>query len=146
MGQFKKAEEFYKAAYIITPSIIGKNWRCIHDESDKPDDASEQYNAALELQLEYVSDDDPSLSMTYTDIGSALHSQYQLDEALEYFQQALDIAPEKTKHDILRIAKIHSHIGGVFKDQKEYLPSVHPLLATTYNNIGLVYQSMDDYR
>ncbi len=47
-------------------------------------------------------------------------------------------------------------MGGVFNDQKEYpealsirekyLPPVHPLLATTYNNIGLVHQSLDDHQ
>jgi len=45
-------------------------------------------------------------------------SQYQLDEALEYFQYALDIAPDNTEQDLLQIAKIHSHMGGVFNDQK----------------------------
>jgi tetratricopeptide (TPR) repeat protein len=83
-------------------------------------------------------------------------SQYQLDEALEYFQYALDIAPDNTEQDLLQIAKIHSHMGGVFNDQKEYpealsirekyLPPVHPLLATIYNNIGSGHQSLDDHQ
>jgi hypothetical protein len=36
-------------------------------------------------------------------------SQYQLDEALEYFQYALDIAPDNTEQDLLQIAKIQSY-------------------------------------
>jgi len=32
-----------------------------------------------------------------------------------------------------------------FSKAQNYLPSDHPNLATTYNNIGLVYENMDEY-
>jgi tetratricopeptide (TPR) repeat protein len=169
MGQFDKAEEFYKSAYEITSDDDWKELAhlhyqlgYIHDEKDDPENALLHYEEALEIQLENVPEDDPSLSMTYTGIGSALHSQHDFDGALEHFQHALQIALQNSNPDLLKIATIHSYIGGVFNDQNEYiealnsyqqaltirqkhLPPLHPLLATTYNNIGLVYESMDDY-
>jgi tetratricopeptide (TPR) repeat protein len=169
MGQFDKAEEFYKSAYDMTSDDDWKELAHlhyqlghIHDEKGDLDNALEHYEEALDIQLDNLASDDPSLSMTYTGIGSVLHSQYNFDEALEHFQHALQLARKNSKPDLLKIAIIHSYIGGVFDEQDEpdkaldsyqealhirqkHLPPVHPLLATTYNNIGLVHKSMNDY-
>ncbi|CAF4225078.1 unnamed protein product, partial [Rotaria magnacalcarata] len=83
MGQFDKADEFYASAFEMTSD---NDWNerthlhhqlgHIHDEKGDLETALFHYEEAFSIQLENVPRDDPSLSLTYTDIGSVFMSQY----------------------------------------------------------------------
>ena len=169
MGQFDHAEKFYTLAYEMSSESDWKEhahiyyeFGRIHDEKDDPDGALAYYEQALDIQLEYLSEDDPCLSKTYTGIGSVLLAQCDFHGALDHFQYALRIAPRAQISDLLDIATIQSYQGGVLYEQEEYikaltsyqealetrqkhLPTFHPLLGAAYNNIGLVYAAMNDH-
>ncbi|CAF4708452.1 unnamed protein product [Rotaria sp. Silwood1] len=169
MGQFDKSEEFCTSVFEMTSddnwtelAYLHHQFGRIHDEKGDLEKALDHYEEALDIQLDNLSSDDPSLSMTYTGIGSILLAQDDFDEALGHFQHALDVALRNQNSDLSEIATIHSYMGGVIHEQKQYiqvlksyqealtirqklLPPAHPLLATIYNNIGLLREAMNDH-
>lgn len=167
MGRFDQAEEFYISALETASEDDWKELAYIHDqlgriydEMGKTADALSNYEESLDIKLNHLPSNDPSLVDTYIGIGSVLQSQDDLDGALEHFQFAREIILNLSKPDQLKIATIDNYVGGVLKDngefekaldsyydaleiRKSHLPELHPSLAIVYNNIGLLYASMN---
>ncbi|CAF1457188.1 unnamed protein product [Adineta steineri] len=98
----------------------------------------------------------------YNNLGTAKYHQGDYDQAIEYYEKALEIWEQTLPADHPSLATSYNNIGGVYVDMGEYskalsfyekaltikeqtLPANHPSLATSYSNIGLVYYNMGEY-
>ena len=124
--------------------------------------AFDHYKESLKIYQTYMSNVDPRLSSTYSNIGTILKSLHDFNGALKYFELVLEIDRAVPKPNQLEIAIDHNNIGSVLDDQGKYaealksyeqaldikltyLPRYHPSLANTYSNIGLIHRKMGDY-
>jgi tetratricopeptide (TPR) repeat protein len=80
---------------------------------------SDKAQQVYEVLLEQASSDSDE-AYIYSQLGAAKDDQGEYKEAITFYEQALEI-------------------------NQKFLPPNHPSLATSYNNIGLVYDKMGDY-
>ena len=169
MGEFDIAEEIYNTLYdtISRDKDQKKLVHLFHQlgliNHNKGDLASalSYYQKSLDIELTYLSSNDPQLSPIYSNIGLVLLEHGDLDQALKYLKCALDIDLHTPQSNQINIALRYNNIGGVLQDQGKYsealesyhhaleiflvhLPSHHPWVASVYNNIGLLYLHMAD--
>jgi glycosyltransferase involved in cell wall biosynthesis len=64
------------------------------------------------------------LAVAYNNVGSALHQQQQLSQALDYFQRSLQLQPDFPPADL---AKVHYNIATVLRDQQAFGPAADQL-------------------
>ncbi|CAF1256035.1 unnamed protein product [Adineta steineri] len=128
---------------------------------DNLSDALIYYKKSLELKLTYLPKNDSGFSATYSNIGSVLLEQHDLNGALKYYQHALQIDLHAPEPDQLEIATDYNNIAQVLMDQRKHtdalknfqnalniflekLPPRHPSIGILYNNIGDAYRVMGD--
>ncbi|CAF1432133.1 unnamed protein product, partial [Rotaria magnacalcarata] len=98
----------------------------------------------------------------YHHLGYLKDQQGKYQEAVKFYEKALEIDRKTLPEDDASLAPTYSNIGEVYKNMGEYskaleyyekstkifeisLPPNHPDLATSYNNIGSVYNNMGEY-
>jgi tetratricopeptide (TPR) repeat protein len=168
MGQFDKALEIYKillktvdldnkAENAFLHNQLGYVWK----QKDNLKEASSHYKKSLDISLSYMSDTDPRLSSTYSNVGGILKKLGNPDEALKWYELVLKIDLAAPEPNQLEIAIDHNNIGSVLDDlgkysealksydqaldiKLAYLPPHHSSLASTYSNIGLIHRKMGD--
>jgi tetratricopeptide (TPR) repeat protein len=181
MAEFDKAEEVYTTLFDTTSEHDREERAFLHHQLglinwEKRDlvSALSQFQQSLDIYLTFMSSNNPQLSPIYSNIGTVLQEQDDLDGALKHLKLALDInlhALQCNELNIdlhalqthqLNIATQHNNIGLVLDKQGKYdealtsyervleiervhLPPRHRLLATTYNNIGRVHYNMGEY-
>ncbi|CAF1352934.1 unnamed protein product [Adineta steineri] len=119
--------------------------------------AEELYKVLLE-QTSNESDK----GLYYSNLGAVKYHQADYEQAIEYYEKALEIQENTLPENHSYLAISYNNIAGVYMDRKEYskalsffekalvvdekiLPENHPDLATCNNNIGLVYMNMGEY-
>ena len=124
-----------------------------------------QFNKAEELYtalLEQTSDEDEKAHY-YNQLGYAKNDQGEYEKAIWYYEKALEIYhknPSSNQSDLATVGtynnmvwctttwestRKHFHFTKKhLKSVKKRFPPNHPLLATSYNNIGSVYYSMGE--
>ena len=98
----------------------------------------------------------------YHNLGGALGSQASYQDALDYYEKALEISEKVLGEEHPSTATTYNNIAGVYEDQGNYdealgfyrkaleifekvLGEEHPYTATTYNNIAVVYKAQGNY-
>ncbi|CAF1194029.1 unnamed protein product [Rotaria magnacalcarata] len=98
----------------------------------------------------------------YHHLGYLKDQQGKYQEAVKFYEKALEIDRKTLPEDDASLAPTYSNIGEVYKNMGENskaleyyekstkifeisLPPNHPDLATSYNNIGSVYNNMGEY-
>lgn len=111
--------------------------------------------------LESVSNQDDEAFYNHQ-LGYMKHDQGNYEEALRYYEKAIDQEEKTLPGSQLSLATSYDHIGGVYYQMSDYskalsfyekafdirkigLPAHHPNLATSYSNIGLLYDKTGDY-
>jgi tetratricopeptide (TPR) repeat protein len=123
----------------------------------QPEKAEELYHTLLEQ-----SSDRGDQGRYYHGLGEIKYQQGDYQEALSFYERALEIFEKSHPANHPSLASSYNNIGLVYTDMGEYskalssheralevrqksLPPNHPSLATHYNNIGLVYKDMGEY-
>ena len=96
-------------------------------------------------------------------LGVIKYRQGKCVEAIEHYEQALEIERNIVPMNLLRLAQLSNDMGLVYTNTKDYvkaisfykkaleiqqkipLPSDHPAIAITYSNIALLYYTAGDY-
>jgi tetratricopeptide (TPR) repeat protein len=106
--------------------------------------------------------DENAKAPIYSQIALAKNSQGEYEEAITFYDKAVEIYKKTLPPNHLTFASTYNNIGIVYSKMGDYpktlssfektleiqqqsLPPNHPHLAMTYNNIGAVYYSMGDY-
>ncbi|CAF5223833.1 unnamed protein product, partial [Rotaria magnacalcarata] len=119
------------------------------------------FDQAVELYNELLkgASDDSDRAHIYHQLGVMNYHQGKYQEAIEFYEKALEIDRKTLPEDDASLAPTYGAIGTVYKNMGEYskalefygkslkikeisLPPTHPDLATSYNKIGGVYHSM----
>jgi tetratricopeptide (TPR) repeat protein len=162
LDQFDKTREIIvdlddKAEHAFLHNQLGYVWK----QKDNLKEASSHYKKSLDISLSYMSDTDPRLSSTYSNVGGILKKLGNPDEALKWYELVLKIDLAAPEPNQLEIAIDHNNIGSVLDDlgkysealksydqaldiKLAYLPPHHSSLASTYSNIGLIHRKMGD--
>ncbi|CAF1241265.1 unnamed protein product [Didymodactylos carnosus] len=105
---------------------------------------------------------DPAMGTFYNIIGTVYNGHGEYSQALQYYEQSLEIQLKTLGPNHPSVATTYNNIGRVYNDQGEYsqalkyyeqtleiqlktLGTNHPSVATTYNNIGPVYNYQGEY-
>jgi len=124
--------------------------------------ALEYHHMALGVQASLFGKESLSVALSYSKIGSILHTKGDLDGALENHNKALNIQESLLGKDHPNVATSYDNIGLVLHSMGDYeralecndralniqeslLGKDHPNVAISYDNIGLVLHSMGDY-
>lgn len=95
-------------------------------------------------------------------LGCMKHDQGNYEEALRYYEKAIDLREKTLSGSQLRLAASYNNIGTVYHDMSDYskalsfyekafdirniaLSAHHPDLATSYSNLGLLYDNTGEY-
>ncbi|CAF3828916.1 unnamed protein product [Rotaria magnacalcarata] len=114
---------------------------------------------SLEVKLEIMKSNDPSIAQSYNCIGIAYQQQGNLEKALEAFNKALTIWRRAYGRNHPNVAGCYNNMGVVYKRAKRYTEALesfhkaldirerHPStsshdLAGSHNNIGAVYERL----
>ncbi|CAF3966410.1 unnamed protein product, partial [Adineta steineri] len=105
-----------------------------------------QFNKAEELYKvlpEHTLDEDEK-AYYYHQLGYVKNDQGDYKKAIWYYEQGLEIKQKTLPSNHPDLATTFNNIGtlGIYQ---ETLPSNHPDLATSYSNIGLTYSEMGEY-
>jgi tetratricopeptide (TPR) repeat protein len=121
---FDRALEFYRPALEVSLKDYGEqhyivahcyqNMANVYYVQKHFEEARELYMKALRIEQNRVS---PNLAFIYNNLGNLLDDIDETKEAIEYYEKALDI-------------------------RKNLLPSDHPLIASTYKNLGIIYSKI----
>ncbi|CAF0727037.1 unnamed protein product [Adineta steineri] len=121
------------------------------------DKAEELYNTLLEQ-----SSSESDKQHFYHFLGYVKNDQGDFDQAIGYYEKALEIREKILPANDHSLAISYDNIGGVYNNMGKYskalsfyekareifektLPADHPDLGTSYNNIGWVYGNMGEY-
>ncbi|CAF4254972.1 unnamed protein product, partial [Rotaria socialis] len=114
---------------------------------------------SLEVKLEIMKPNDPSIAQSYNCIGIAYQQQGNLEKALDAFNKALTIWRRAYGKNHPNVAGCYNNMGVVYKRAKRYVEALesfhkaldirerHPStsshdLAGSHNNIGAVYERL----
>ncbi len=170
----KKAEKYYYKALELesNKAITHYNLALLLDHQQRDKEAIEHYNNALRLQpnytivynalgllyyhqnkldlaethLEKAIEYEPNNAMYLTNLAGILLAQKNLDEALEKINKALELQPK------LLLAKLYKAMVYAEKNESEEALKIYKELeekspsAAIYNNIGLEYHKLEDYK
>jgi tetratricopeptide (TPR) repeat protein len=167
MGQNKKAEEVFEILLEQTDQE-SKRQHLYHrlawakEGQGKYREAIEFYEKAVEIKKKTLAPNDPSLAMSYNNIGNVHQNMSDYPEALSSYEKALAIQQQSLSPNHPDLAKCYNNIGLIHLKMRDYAKALvsiekalgifqqslslnHPDIASSYNNIGLVYQHMRDY-
>jgi tetratricopeptide (TPR) repeat protein len=168
MGQFNKALEIYQELLQnidhnneVEKAFLHNQLGYVWKQKENLKEAFSHYKESIKISRAYMSETDPRLSSTYSNIGGILKKLGDPNEALKWYELVLKIDLAAPKPNQLEIAIDHNNIGSVLDDLGKYadalksyeqaldiklshLPPHHPSLASTYSNIGLIHRKMGD--
>ncbi len=163
------AEEYHLKALNLRKSIFGNqhltvaasynDLGVIYNISD-PEKAAEYYEQALEIYQREKQQ--VKVANTYSNMALIKQGQRIYPEALDFFDQALQIRKKLYKEDHPNVAFVYLNIGRVYAAQRkvdkalEYYSKAlniyqknyggkHPDIANIYNYIGAVFEEKYDY-
>ncbi|OJJ20790.1 hypothetical protein BKI52_09405 [marine bacterium AO1-C] len=164
------AEEYHLKALNLRKSIFGNqhlmvaasynDLGLIYNTSD-PEKASEYYEKALEIYEREKQQ--AKVANTYSNMALIKQHQRVYPEALDFFDQALQIRKKLYKDDHPNVAFVYINIGRVYAAQgkaekalEDYGKALsiyqknyggkHPDIANIYNYIGAVFDGKNDYK
>ncbi|CAF0873614.1 unnamed protein product [Adineta ricciae] len=166
LARYDKAENFYILSF--GPAIASQNAGCIaavYNDLGLNYKLMEQINKAircfqisLDLKCKHFTnaDTNPSLAITYNNLGGVYFSQQEYELAALMYRNAARIHRASTNPDQISLAICYNNIGTVCKEIQRYeeallmyemsleirlsvLPRTHPMIATTCNNIAHTY-------
>ncbi|CAF2634960.1 unnamed protein product [Rotaria sp. Silwood2] len=169
MGKFNEAEKYYrKFLNQQQQHDYQSQAQCYHllgnIALDKGNyDLSLEYHLkSLEIKMEQLESNDPSLAYSYNSIGIIHWKKGNKEQAIESYNKALQIWVKLYGEDDLKVAMCFNNMGIVYDDEKKYqdalrcyektliirlkhLPSGHFDIGDTYNNIGAVHRCLGHY-
>jgi len=109
-GLFSKAEEEFKYAIYLMPKFtkVYYDLGYLYFSQEKYDDTIEQWNKILEIEPNF-----PNKYIVLNNLGIVYQKKQMPDKALEYFLQALQLAPEGSPI----IEEIEEGIYNIYKSQ-----------------------------
>jgi tetratricopeptide (TPR) repeat protein len=123
----------------------------------QPKKAQQVYEILLEQKTE-----ESEKAPIYNQLGSVKYKQGEYQEAITFYEKALEIYKKTLPPNHPNLAMSYNNIGAVYESMGEYskalsshekvleirqqsLPPNHPHLASSYGNIGNVYHIMGEY-
>ena len=167
IGQFDKAEQFYKVLLERTSSHDEKahyynQLGYVKDEQGDYKKAIQYYEQGREIKQRTLPRNAPLLATCYNNIGAAYRNMGDYLNALAFYEKTLEIRQEVLPLNHPDMAQSYNNIGAVYDDmadnsnallfyekaleiRQEVLPSNHPDMAQSYNNIGATYENLGEY-
>jgi tetratricopeptide (TPR) repeat protein len=165
-ARYKKAEQFYLLS--LNDSVVSQDAGCIaavHNDlglnyklMEQMDKAISCFQASLDLKLKYLrnADTNPSVAITYNNLGGIHFAQEEYELAAIMYRNAARIYRADPNSNQISLATCYNNIATICKELERYedallmyekslevrlsvLPSTHPMIATAYNNIAQVY-------
>ena len=111
-GLLSKAEEEFKYAVYLMPKFTKSYYELgyLYFIQERYDDTIEQWNKILEIEPNF-----PNKYIIFNNLGIVYQKKEMPDKALEYFLQALQLAPEGSPI----IAEIENEIYNIYKSKLE---------------------------
>jgi len=126
--------------------------------------AKENYQKALNIRQQQIPLDYIRIASSLNNIGIIYQQQGQLDQALEYFQQSLELFSKyyPDNDNILQKSNTLSNMASIYRDKgdldkslhlltnafnirRHLLPNDHPLIADSLSYIGSIYHDKSDF-
>ena len=173
-GHYKQAIESYNRALslvLVNNSTtynelfeIYNNLGIAHRYIFNLDTALEFMHKALDLQISYKERDESALCQAYNNLGQVYRGRKEYVDAEKYFQKALTVFKESNtipaNHP--NLATLLSNLGNLYTEMERYdeaiaafkdiltfqlkvLPSDHPNVGRTYNNLAYVYLNKKEH-
>ncbi|CAF1100506.1 unnamed protein product [Rotaria sordida] len=165
-ARYKKAEQFYLLSLkdsvvsqdagctAVVYNDLGLNYKII----EQVDKAVACFQISLDLKLKYLTnaDTNPSVAITYNNLGGIYFVQEEYELAAIMYRNAARIHRTSPNPNQISLATCYNNIPTVCKELERYedallmyeksleirlsvLPSAHSMIATVYNNIAQVY-------
>ena len=173
MGEYSKALLSYEKALAIRQQSLPTNHPDlassynnignVYDNMGEYSKALLSYEKALAIQQQSLPTNHPDLAYSYNNIGNVYMTTWvntrkhfcltkkplQFDN--NHFQRIILIWLLPTTTSVMCIAIMGEHLNALLSYEKalairqQSLPTNHPDLASSYNNIGAVYHGLSDY-
>ncbi|UJR18965.1 hypothetical protein I4U23_022094 [Adineta vaga] len=168
IGKYTEAKQFLQLALNEVNNSDQQSQAALHHqigfiyhEMGELEKSITEYEQSLAIKLSYLSDDDPEFALTFANMSGVYRELGQLDVALIYIQQALDIDQRHSNHETILAARFHC-MGMILHDQNKIdeaieqfqkvltiwirnLPSTHPTIAESLNNLATIYYEQKRY-
>jgi tetratricopeptide (TPR) repeat protein len=172
LGQINQAEIFFQ---ILLKSLSNdhKDIPSIYIELGNINDEMEEYNLALknyqyalDIREKQIPKDYIRIALLLNNIGVVYQhmGKGNIDRAIEYYRQSLDIYETKCSKDENRFHRANTivNLGSAYRDKNDFdtaltyltlaynirrdiLPNDHPLLTNSLNSIGNIYNDKHDF-
>ena len=169
MGKSKKAFDSYQQALDIwqkqkSPNVsaISQAYINLSSVEENPQKAMEYAKKGLNILLSADSADKQLLVYAYNALGQVCKNDEQLDEAIENYTKALDLARESVNGDDNdpSLSTYYHNLGSAFGEQGDYeraltyihkaldnklkvQDSNHPHMGALYNNLAALYSELE---
>ncbi len=146
---WKNSGTLWKRALAVTPDndLAHNNLGMFYEQSDNPDAAIPQYKSALQARYRVIS------PVVYYNLGNAFFRKGQLDQAVAYYEGALQLQPDlATAHHNLGVVLFHkgqideaiAHWRQALLIQPEYTEA-HTSLGNAFLRKGSLREAIDHY-
>ncbi|CAF2981601.1 unnamed protein product [Rotaria sp. Silwood2] len=167
-ARYMKAEQFYLLS--LNDSVVTQDAGCIaavyndlglnYKLMKQMDEAVKCFQTSIDLKIKYLTNAhiNPSLAITYSNLGGIYFAQQEYEVAAVMYRNAARIYRNKPDSNQISLSTCYNNIATICKELERYedallmyeksleirlsiLPSTHPMIATVYNNIAQVYYS-----
>jgi tetratricopeptide (TPR) repeat protein len=168
MGQFEKAEKYFRRLLNKLPNEHSDKANCIHklglavNAQGDHEGGLELLHKGLQIRLETLPPGDELLGNSYNSIGLVYEDKYDYQSAIEWYKKGLIIYKNLYGEEHPRVALSLNNIGMMYEKQgkreqalechfkaltikEKFLPGNHPQTANSLHNIGEVYRNLDQY-
>ncbi|CAF3495527.1 unnamed protein product [Rotaria sp. Silwood1] len=118
----------------------------IAHELEYPKEAMYHYQQVLHLESDMPKTERHRQAPAYASIARLVYCKNDLDQALIYYNKAVELALIEPILDKISIACYYNNIGLVYKRKRRGSSSTYPDVATTYSNIDSIYDKQKRYQ
>jgi tetratricopeptide (TPR) repeat protein len=168
MGQFEKAEKYFRRLLNNLPDDHSDKANCIHklglavNAQGDHENGLKLLQKGLEMRLRTLPAGDELLGNSYNSIGMVYEDKYDYQSAIEWYQKGLTIYRNVHGEEHSRVALSLNNIGMMYEKQgkhdqalechfkalaikEKFLPADHPQTGNSLHNIGEVYRNLGEY-
>ncbi len=174
LKDYKRALEFYKNALEVNEKLLDKNdtdiaivcnnIASVYNEEGNYTEAEKYISKSIEIKESVLKKDDIELAISYNNRGFILESMKRYNKAFRDYNRSINIYISNLTEKSLEVAIGYNNMASLFSAKKDYNRSLlyldktkdilnnliisreNSIFSTLYNNFGLIYEYLGDYK